>query len=158
MTIDLTQRREFVEGLRDLASLFDTHEELQLPTWKQDINVFLHGDVKQLMAAAAKALGCVDKSYGDELFELQRGFGALLQLRIIANRDEVCERVVIATKVEPAHIIPAQEEKFVPEREVEIVEWRCTPLLSGGHADVEVPQEKQLVGSGQLLLEDDIPF
>jgi hypothetical protein len=158
--LDITPRKEFVEGLRELARIFET-TELQLPRWAQDITVFLYSNnVKQEMARSAHFIGRADKDYSDEVFQLTKKLGNLLTLRIMANREEVCERVVVGKKFEPEHVIPAKEEQFVPAREIEVVEWRCTPLLRSP-ASVEVPEPQLILPSSRELLtvpDDDIPF
>lgn len=168
---DNTPRVLFVDGLRELARLFETKPEIPLPSWQQDITLFVRDEsAKEDLAAVARAIGSADKSYSDDLFELQKSFGGLLRLRVCAYRQQVCERVVIGTKIEPAHEIPAQEAKTVAAREVEVVEWRCTPLLSGGRADVEMPasqlelvssssSSQAALGAGDDFLDDsEIPF
>jgi hypothetical protein len=130
---ELSPRQQFIQALRDMADLFEQNEEVPLPKWKQDISLFSTNDdsAKAELSAFARAIGKVAKVYGDELVTLSKDFGSLLQLRMHANREAVCERVVVGTKVIPARserILPAE-----PEREEEIVEWHCTPVLEAAN-------------------------
>ncbi len=56
-------------------------------------------------------------------FTLRRTFCDDLRFDVSIKRDEVCRKIVIGTKIEPAteeRLIPAQ-----PEREVPVEEWIC---------------------------------
>ena len=60
---------------------------------------------------------------------LSRSVGPIL-LELHGDREQVCERVVVGTKIEPEHSVPAAPEQVVPARTIELVEWRCGSLLS----------------------------
>ena len=50
-----------------------------------------------------------------------------MQVQIVVARDSVCERVVTGTRTRTVEARPAVEEHTVEE---EIVEWRCSSVLS----------------------------
>lgn len=124
----MAEREDFIQALRDLADFFEQHPDVPAPRWQQSISLFAsYANPKADMAAVARAMGSAAKNYSDELVTLRKPFGEWLELTMHANRDEVCERVVVGTKIipaEPKRIIPAQ-----PARTEDIVEWHCTPLL-----------------------------
>lgn len=133
---------EFVQNLRNAADFFEAHPELGVPTTALDF-VFagdVNGkscDTKEGLAEFVRLVGGrIEKKEDDTFYRLisqQNGF----IVRAIAWRQNVCERVQIATKLEPAHVIPAQEETEVPEREVPVYEWRCPSLLAPEEESVE---------------------
>jgi hypothetical protein len=115
-----TDRTEYVAGLRQLADLLEQHDELPLPHEGRKhapmTFYFLSGtDPKAKMVAAVRALPVplLKGPRDDNYFDLN---GTLhgLTIRLCAYRAAVCERVVVGTET------------------VETVEWRCSPLLSGG--------------------------
>lgn len=64
--------------------------------------------------------------YGNAGFEYDNGAA---WIRACVDRKMVCERIQVGTKVEPAAILPAREETFVPEREVPVYEYRCGSFM-----------------------------
>ena len=90
------------------------------------LNVF--GVTKEQLQIFAKVAGKVSKSAFESVFYLRKGFSGDIHLDFNAERDQVCKRVVVGTKLIPAtseRIVPAQ-----PEHEEEIVEWNCTPVMA----------------------------
>jgi hypothetical protein len=131
----LPKVREFISGLRELAAMYESHPELAVPDGKTfNLFCFAHSDreraeAKERVREVARAFGSAAKSYDDGYFNLKKQFSGGIVLEITTNRDAVCERVVVGTKIEPAREIPAQS---IPEHEVEVVEWRCASILSEG--------------------------
>ncbi|MGW4718319.1 hypothetical protein [Nocardia sp. NPDC004260] len=77
----------------------------------------------------------VEKEYTDELFRASICMRAL-GLRLIEQRTRMCERVVTGVETiteeipDPDYIAAAP--KVTQTREVEIVEWKCAPVLAAG--------------------------
>ena len=129
----------FVKALRDAADFFEARPELGVPYGDPEFTFcgFIGGksiDSKEGLALFVKSVGGrVDKEGDDYLLTLRakrQGFS----VRALAYREKVCERVLVTTKTEPAHVLPAQpatEEVFVPRREVPVYEWRCPSILAG---------------------------
>lgn len=130
----LENRPLLVDGLRKLADVFEQHPMLQVPTWKQDITVWVSNrdddedpdHVKNTFKHFLKVLGGTAKDTSDYTFELSWDFG-LIRLRLCTDRDNVCEKVVTGTKILPA--TEAYTVEAQPEREEEVYEWRCTSLM-----------------------------
>jgi hypothetical protein len=75
-----------------------------------------------------KRLGGGEKSWGGEFFSFIHEFAPGVTFTVHAERQDICERVVVGKKT-----VPASKEivlSAIPEREVDIVEWRCAPLLA----------------------------
>lgn len=51
-------------------------------------------------------------------------------ISIMANRDTVCERVVVATKTEMVDVYPDYRPIGKVAQEVDIVRWDCKPILN----------------------------
>lgn len=130
---------DYARGLRALADWIEAH--LDLPAhFAGGIKVSLYpeSDTPEIAARLARAMKPVEKKYGEgenPLLTLTRDFGGA-QLNALFWRNKVCQRVVTGTrKVVEEVPDPALLER-VPlvevEREEEIVEWICEPLLAAG--------------------------
>ena len=162
---------EFVQGLRDAADFFESHLALGIPyEGLGPVTYHYYGTVAGVSVDSINGLhtfvsligGHIDKSSDKYYYRLtsdQKSFKVVAT----AARNAVCERVVVGTKVEPAHIIPAQPETHVPERVVEIYEYHCPtltkPLPKPEIETEETAPELPAVELPQLEAEHaDIPF
>lgn len=127
---------EFVQSLHDLANWFEARPELGLPS-TPEISFHYAGEVaginvdsREGVAAFARiAGGKLIKDGDDSFFRLVAQVGPH-RVTALAYREAVCERIQVGTKIEPAHTLPAQEETFVPEREVPMYEYHCPSILA----------------------------
>jgi len=111
---------EFTTGLRAMADWYEAHPEAPVP---HDVTIRVScKDTKEEVARVARLLGSAEKEFGASTFSLIKKFGPL-GLAFLFWRATVCERRVVGTRTIPA--VAAQ-----PEREEEIVEWDCHPLLA----------------------------
>ena len=110
--------------------------ELNISTWW--FNDRSDADRKHLLADLLRRIGKATKTYGHEFVNIEHPFGSRVKLYIATQRHVVCERVVIGTEVIPEHVIPAQDERVIPERVIEKIEWRCAPILAGDQETVGV--------------------
>jgi hypothetical protein len=158
-------RAAFVDGLHQIADFLAEHPEVPLPylggaaaLWDAGYHgpsmpIYLHGtDTSQRAALAtiARAMGSAEKATDrrDEpnaRFYVWRVFAGIA-LVASAERDEVCDRVVVGTREETKEILDPDALAAVPKvtvtKTVEQVEWVCTPLLrpaATGLQFVEVP-------------------
>lgn len=165
---------EMVAGLRKMADWLEScHIDLPIPQTMAgsiysgqitDPRGIVHSiDSVVGMALIAAMAGDVDKEVSSQLFKLKKDFGGGVGIEWIAYRENVCERVVVGTKVVPAQ--PAHYVEAVPEKVEEVVEWKCPSLLKAG-ASVQMPDTPELESPSQPLLNapameevfDDIPF
>lgn len=131
-------RAEYTLGLRMLADLLDTNPDIPLPYHGNGTAllwiIVSEKDQKATLAAIARALpGKVTKDVRDGSFDLKGQLAGLL-VQVIAQRDEVCTRVVTGTETVTKTIPdPDVEVPLVEVTEtVEQVEWICGPLLGRG--------------------------
>lgn len=125
----MTERnRQYAQSLRAIADFYDAHPEVTAPADDTLYNGTM--DEKADAQNLVRALGHCEKEYDESLFKIIGTFGNI-KVRFVFYRENVCTKRVVGTKIVPAHIIPAREEQEVPEREEEIVEWDCAPLMAG---------------------------
>lgn len=142
---DLTQAQQQVAGLRALANLLEVNpdlaDDLSYSMGHGLLGMPLHNDtvtdqrarLAEWSRAALAHGGKVAKGVRDDKFEVAATFGPL-RVRIIANRDEVCERIVTGTetvtRAAPDPTLLAEVPIVEVTEEVETVEWICRPLLA----------------------------
>ncbi len=128
---------ELLAGLRELIQLIESNPDFDFTEGSGDDTVevnyrtwYLH-DTKDKRAAVkdlVRRLGSADKVYGDNFAWVRHQFGPHVKFTISAHREVVCERVVVGKQMfpaEPERIVPA-----TPAHMVEIVEWKCAPILA----------------------------
>lgn len=129
--------QEFVQGLRELADFYEAHPEVKLPSYSSSFTVYATSwlfsskeEAKEVVITAAKAFGHAEKVYSQEGFELKKEFSGQITLTVQTERSTVCRAVVVGKKRIPSQVIPAEPERYIPEREEDQVEWKCESLLA----------------------------
>lgn len=127
--------RERANGLRALADLIEAKPELAGSQYV-DIRLDLWiDDADELARLTRQVGGARSKVDLGSLLTVRRDFGAGVFLDLNAERDQVCEAVVVGTETvevpDPAVVVPT----ITVERD--IVEWKCSPILTNsiGPAD-----------------------
>lgn len=138
------QRAAFTAGLRAIAAFLDEHPEVPLPylgggaegSTLPAMSIYLtdYDIAREQMAAIARAMGNAvkaPKTYhdGTEAFQVWRAFEGIAQFAQ-APRDQVCTRVVTGTEDREVEEVVTPAVKRKVTKPVEIVEWRCEPLLA----------------------------
>jgi hypothetical protein len=156
----VTDRAGYITGLRMLADLLEQHPELPLPYEGTASNrLWIFCETREDAAGYARVLpGRVGKhtdtnspAYG---FELHGQLGGLY-VKVLARREQVCERVVVGTEEITRQVPdPAVQVPMVEVTEtVEKVQWRCSPLLAGPTASPAAGQP----GPAQVAVGDPDP-
>lgn len=147
-TVTSDPRTEYTAGLRMLADLLDAHPDLGLPFngTSMPLTVLVTGKENQKgkLAAWAKALPGKKskKSAGvdGDLFKVVASLRGL-KVMVLADRDEVCERITTGVRKVTKEVPDPQALAKVPTvtvtEEVETYEWICKPIL--GDEPVAVP-------------------
>lgn len=126
----MTAMTDTVKGLHDLADFIEAHPDLNWSYLKGSARAIV-GDKESFAEFAAIPGGWEKDAYGDESggnFTITRKFGPV-EFQVITSRNQVCERVVVATEmvaVPDPEALAAVPHTFV---EREIVEWKCNPIL-----------------------------
>lgn len=132
---------ELASGLRLLATMIEENPEIA----DSFESVFRHGlsaHPRGADSAASMAqIGRIARAYGaattkditESMHNLMCDFGRV-KVKVLAMREEVCERVVVGTETVTKTVKDPEILATVPEvevtEEVEIVEWQCRPLLA----------------------------
>jgi hypothetical protein len=130
MKTEQIRRRQFIEGLRAVAAFYETHPEACYDGMHLTLNMYVWGRAaRKVLIETAKAFGQCRKEYDESNVTISRQFGDQVTLAVFAPRARVCRRVVLGARIVPATVLPATPERIVPAASVEIVGWRCDPLL-----------------------------
>ena len=124
------RRRQFIAGLRAVANFYEENPGAWYDGMHLTLNMYVWGrSARKILAAMARLFGQCNKVYDDNNITVSRQFSEQVTVAVFAPRAKVCRRVVLGTRISPARIVPATEEICIPASSVEIVEWRCDPLL-----------------------------
>lgn len=119
------KRADYIEGLRAIADMLETHGDIPLPVASTFTTFFSGDDAPAQMAAIRRVIGGRwTKTATDSWFWLRKPFGPH-EYDLTAARNIVCQRVVVGT--EQVEEPDPEAPKVVVEKE--IIEWRCSPLL-----------------------------
>ena len=124
----MNKKESFVKQLRDLAQLIEERdfdfEEANISS----TNFFLFCKNKEAFGRNSKALGSFNKDASTSWLNSTKSFGENINLQVTIERNQVCEKVKVGTKIipaKPAEVIP---EKTIPaqeEREEDVYEYKC---------------------------------
>lgn len=136
------ERAAYISGMRKLADILEAHPELELPFEGHRTEMIVvpvyGGDASKSAKRFSRLIpGRIDKepsTSGDSMSLIGSIDG--LKIRMLLNRDDVCERVVVGTREvttsapdpDAVAALPVVEQTVTEE----IVEWRCLPILGGG--------------------------
>jgi hypothetical protein len=130
LNIEQRRRRHFIEGLHAVAKFYEQNPDAYYDGMHLTLNMYVWGGAaRKTLAETARAFGQCDKIYDDNNVTVSRQFSEKVTVSVFAPRGKVCRRVVLGERMLPARIVPATEEVRIPAGRVEIVEWRCDPLL-----------------------------
>ena len=143
------ERQDFIEGLRQLADIYDRNPQLDVPSYLPTWWIFTFD--AETFVRQIGAFGSGAKKYDGE--DIQFIPNVLLDLKIQCKREKICERRVVARRMVPEKRIP---ETVIPAHEEEVVEWDCRPVLAAAKAPVQINTEPDLIATGVDVV--DIPF
>lgn len=132
---------ELVSGYRALADWYEAHPDAPMPYEPGATVLSFDREDADEARRIAKMLGTFEKDGDDKFFRLSKAFGGV-KLEFVFYRDRVCQPRVVGTKTV---MVPAAAPPIVPpdtpmvEKQIDIVEWDCPPLL--GDAARENPEE-----------------
>lgn len=135
-------RAKQIAGIRELADWLESHPEIPIPyalSGHSEYGYTLvharHGEAQAaVIAAVARALpGKVTKDVydHDRMFDITGRLPGGIYVKAIADRDEVCERVVTGTREVTEEVPDPTAPKLTVTRTVEDVEWVCGSILAG---------------------------
>jgi hypothetical protein len=130
LNIEQRRRRQFIDGLRAVAKFYEENPGACYDGMHLTLNMYAWGrTARETLAETARAFGQCNKLYDDNNITVSRQFSEQVSVAVFAPRARVCRRVVLGTAILPARVVPATEEVLIPAARIEIVDWRCDPLL-----------------------------
>jgi hypothetical protein len=125
------RRHEFINGLIAVGRFYQENSEAYYDGMEMTLCMYVDGKgAKRALAVTAKAFGRCEKSFDEKHIAVSMRFSEKVRIEIVAPRGDVCQRMVLGTRVEPGIILPATREIYLPEAAVEVFGWKCDPLLA----------------------------
>lgn len=122
------------DGLRALADLIDEVPELEHHIYDQTFHAYCRADQ---FVALAQTLSGYEKVYTDDEMMLRKRMNNTdvidryqeggITLQVHTAREGICTKTVTGTKTVE---VPDYSQTPTITKEVEIVEWECSPLLA----------------------------
>ena len=135
-------------GLRAAADWFESNQSIKLP-YNPCLQI-LSVNTKAEVAELARQMGDCDKTISDSIFTVVKRFGPV-EVRGVAYREQVCERIVVGYETVTVPAQPAKPEQTIAK---EIVEWKCGSLMSS----VEIDKTRLLEAPSTPLITEEVPF
>jgi len=128
--------KELVAGLKALVAFIEANDDFDFTEGGKPVVLMEYRSwwiddkesVKAKFSELARRLGSAEKQYTESFFRLKHSFSPSVSFEATADRVAVCERIVTGTRMVPA--VPEYVVQAQPEREEEIVEWKCAPILA----------------------------
>lgn len=115
-------KNEVIKSLRELADKLETFDiDVDDARHWFHTDFTIHNCSKEQLATIARWMGKAKKNASEHYFSLETEVGEIRVLAYAADRKEVCVAKVVGKRTVPAY--------SAPEREVDVIEWDCTPLL-----------------------------
>lgn len=128
-------RDEFIRGLRQLADLYESRPELDMPSYLPRWWIFT--TEPEDFVRNVQAFGNGRKEFLKNDIEFHPD--VVLPIAVNCRREKLCERKVVGSRHVPEKVIPAQ---VIPAHDEDVVEWDCKPVLAKARPAVELPSEK----------------
>jgi hypothetical protein len=124
------RRRQFIEGLRAVATFYEENPGAWYDGMHLTLNMYVWGRAaRKALIETARLFGHCNKAYDENNITVSRQFSEQVTVAVFAARARVCRRVILGSRILPERIMPATNEVRIPASRVEIVEWQCDPLL-----------------------------
>jgi len=130
MSDEPLRRRQFIEGLRAVATFYEQNPGAWYDGMHLTLNMYVWGrTARKALIETARLFGRCNKIYDENNITVSRQFSEQVTVAVFAARARVCRRVILGSRILPERILPATSEVRIPASRVEIVEWQCDPLL-----------------------------
>jgi hypothetical protein len=130
MSDEPLRRRQFIEGLRAVATFYEQNPGAWYDGMHLTLNMYVWGrTARKALIETARLFGHCNKIYDENNITVSRQFSEQVTVAVFAARARVCRRVILGSRILPERILPATSEVRIPASRVEIVEWQCDPLL-----------------------------
>ena len=120
-----TPQEKTVTYYTALAKYYATHPDAPVPYLAHTEYVWISGTPEEY-----KAIGAGEKEYSDNnFFFAVELIPDVLTLKFATNRENVCAKRVVGTRIVPEHILPGIPSQIIAEHTEEIIEWDCPESL-----------------------------
>lgn len=126
--------KSFAASLRQLADFYEAHEDFPQPV--PELNIYSCDDPEKI-GSWVRVMGNVEKDYSDQIVTISKNFNGI-KLALKPYRETVCIKRVIGKKILKEKI---PTDFIEEEKEVEIIEWDCRPLLARTESEGQVLAE-----------------
>ena len=128
------QRASTLAGLQAAVNWFREHPEIPLENWFSFIS---YDNSKENLQDVAVAAPYVEKYADEHSYRLTVPFGETVKAQFYSQREKVCTKKLVGTKIVPAKAEEVVIREAVPEHEEPIYEWDCPVLMAPAPQDVE---------------------
>lgn len=125
-TQQVTFAKQRADGLRAMADLIDQNPELAGSEYVPLRLLVPASDADEMSRLVRQLGGARAKEATNDYLTVVRELGGQVGLEVYAQRQKVCEAVVVGS--ETVEVPDPNAPKVVIERDV--VEWRCAPVLT----------------------------
>ena len=120
-----TPQEKAVTYFTALAKYYATHPDAPVPYLPQTEYIWISGTPEEY-----KAIGAGEKEYSDNnFFFTVELIPDVLTLKYATNRENVCAKRVVGTRIVPEHILQGTPIQIIAEHTEEIIEWDCPESL-----------------------------
>jgi hypothetical protein len=108
-----------------LSKYYATHPDAPVPFLAKSEYIWISGTPEEY-----KAIGAGEKQYSDNnFFFTVELIPDVLTLKFGTNRENVCTKRVVGTRIVHEHILPGTPSQIIAEHTEEIIEWDCPESL-----------------------------
>ena len=120
-----TPQEKAVTYFTALAKYYATHPAAPVPHLAQTEYIWISGTPEEY-----KAVGAGEKEYSDNnFFFAVELIPDVLTLKFATNRENVCAKRVVGTRIVPEQILQGTPSQVIAEHTEEIIEWDCPESL-----------------------------
>ena len=120
-----TPQEKAVAYFTALSKYYATHPDAPVPHLPQTEYIWISGTPEEY-----KAIGAGEKEYSDNnFFFTVELIPDVLTLKFATNRENVCTKRVVGTRIVPECILSVIPSQLITEHTEEIIEWDCPESL-----------------------------
>src|SRR6267154_4274583 len=111
MSDEPLRRRQFIEGLRAVATFYEQNPGAWYDGMHLTLNMYAWGrTARKALIETARLFGPCNKIYDENNITVSRQFSEQVTLAVFAARERVCRRVILGSRLLPERIVPATSE------------------------------------------------
>lgn len=125
-----SSRRHFIDGLLAVGRFYEGKPEAYYDGMKVTLCMYVEGrHARRALAGTARAFGEFEKSFDEKHIGISKQFSENVRVEVFALGRDVCQQIILGTRIEPPISLPATGAIYIPEVAVEVLGWKCDPAL-----------------------------